>query len=84
MKFHRFSSVFRYTLGAGRCAFALVVCLLVPLSATGQVNPVPFVNQPLVPAASRALSLSISRRVMPTLRPPPHTCSSCHEGVVST
>ena len=51
MKFHRFSSVFRYTLGAGRCAFALAVCLLVPLSAAGQVNPVPFVNQPLVPAA---------------------------------
>jgi len=27
------------------------VCLLVPLSAAGQVNPVPFVNQPLVPTA---------------------------------
>ncbi|MGD0921624.1 MAG: choice-of-anchor D domain-containing protein [Terriglobia bacterium] len=51
MRFHRFSSVFRYTLGAGRCVFALAVCLLVPLSATGQVNPVPFVNQPLIPAA---------------------------------
>ena len=51
MRFHRLPSVIRHTLGTEKCLFPLAACLLMPLSAAGQTNPVPFVDQPLVPAA---------------------------------
>jgi hypothetical protein len=51
VRFHRLPSVLQHTLGAEKCLFPLAACLLVPLSAAGQVNAVPFVNQSLVPTA---------------------------------
>jgi len=54
MRFHRFPTVFRYTWGARTCVVAPAACLLVPVSAAGQANPVPYINQPLVLAVGAA------------------------------